>query len=193
MQPSTQPFENSNCPTGTRLVSDTVGFVRELPHELIEAFRSTLEEVGDADLLVHVVDASDADPDQQLATVRLVLNEIGASDVPELVVFNKIDVADATALARLRALHGDASFISARTGDGVPELLENIVVGLRARSVELELSVPYGRGDVLADLHATGDVLKEIHTDIGTDITVRIPNEDVHRFRQFAIDQMTEG
>jgi len=175
------------------LVSDTVGFVRELPHELIEAFRSTLEEVGDADLLVHVVDASDADPDQQLATVRLVLNEIGASDVPELVVFNKIDVADATALARLRALHGDASFISARTGDGVPELLENIVVGLRARSVELELSVPYGRGDVLADLHATGDVLKEIHTDIGTDITVRIPNEDVHRFRQFAIDQMTEG
>lgn len=170
------------------LVSDTVGFVRDLPHELIEAFRSTLEEVADADLLVHLVDASDADPDQQLSTVRLVLGEIGASEVPELVVFNKIDAIDATALGRLRALHAEAAFISARTGDGVPELLEDIVIGLQALSVELELSVPYGRGDVLADLHATGDVLKENHTDIGTDITVRIPNEEAHRFRKFTAD-----
>ncbi len=169
------------------LVSDTVGFVRELPHELVEAFRSTLEEVADADLLVHLVDASDADPDQQLSTVRLVLSEIGASEVPELVVFNKIDAIDATALDRLRALHEEAVFISAQTGDGVPELLEDIVVGLSALSVEIDYSIPYGRGDVLAELHASGDVLKQRHTDTGTEVTARLPNEEAHRFRQFTM------
>lgn len=169
----------------TALVSDTVGFVRDLPHELVEAFRSTLEEVTEADLLLHLVDASDPDPDQQISTVRLVLDEIGGSHVPELMVFNKIDLLDPTALDRLRALHGDAVFISAATREGIPELLEEIVSGLKVRSVELDLAIPYGRGDVLADLHTAGDVLKETHTDTGSNVTVRLPSEEVHRFRPF--------
>lgn len=169
----------------TALVTDTVGFVRDLPHELVEAFRSTLEEVADADLLVHLVDASDLDPDLQLASVRKVLNEIGAEDVKEFVVFNKIDKAGETTTARLRALHPEAGFISAITGEGVDELLHDVVGELQARTVELSLLIPYTRGDAVADVHAAGDVLKMDHTDEGTEVTVRIPHEDAHRFREF--------
>ncbi len=167
------------------LVSDTVGFVRDLPHQLVEAFASTLEEVADADLLIHLVDASDADPDQQIAAVRKVLVEIGAEDVNELVVYNKIDATDPTTVQRLRAVARDAVFISAATGEGIDLLLEDIVTGLNALTVEMQLVVPYARGDVLADVHATGEVLKQDHTDSGTDITVRLPNEEAHRFRAF--------
>ena len=167
------------------LVSDTVGFVRDLPHEVVEAFRSTLEEVADADLLIHLVDASDAEPDHQLATVRLVLSEIGASDIDEMVVFNKVDAIDETTRVRLEALHTDAVFISALSGEGIDNLLERVVDGLHALTVELELSIPYARGDLLAEAHEVGEVLKLDHTDVGTDITVRLPNEEVSRFRLF--------
>jgi GTP-binding protein HflX len=167
------------------LVSDTVGFVRDLPHELVEAFRSTLEEATDADLLVHLVDASDADPDHQITSVHEVLDEIGAADVRELIAFNKIDAVDASVLGRLRSLHPEASFISARTGDGVDDLLESIVEGVRASTVELDLMIPYERGDVLADLHASGDVLDQHHNDEGTEVTVRIPHESASRFRPY--------
>jgi GTP-binding protein HflX len=167
------------------LVSDTVGFVRDLPHELVEAFASTLEEVADADLLIHLVDASDSDPDHQMASVRSVLNQIGAEDVEELIVYNKIDVADPTAVTRLRAMTPDANFISAETGEGIDLLLDDIVDGLHRLTVEMQLVVPYSRGDVLAELHASGDVLKLDHTDSGTDVTVRLPNDEAHRFRAF--------
>jgi GTP-binding protein HflX len=169
----------------TALVTDTVGFVRDLPHELVEAFRSTLEEVADADLLIHLVDASDADPDLQLASVRAVLNEIGAENVEEYVVFNKIDAAGPTATGRLQALHPDAGFISAKTGEGVDGLLHDIVAELHARTIELSLLIPYARGDVVTEVHEAGDVLKVDHTDAGTEVTVRIPHDDAHRFREF--------
>jgi GTP-binding protein HflX len=169
----------------TALVSDTVGFVRDLPHQLVEAFRSTLEEAADADLLVHLVDASDADPDLQLASVRTVLNEIGAEDVEEYVVFNKIDKAGPITTGRLQALHPEAGFISAETGEGVDGLLHDIVAELHARTIELSLLIPYARGDVVAEVHDAGDVLKIAHTDEGTEITVRIPHDDAHRFREF--------
>ena len=167
------------------MVSDTVGFVRDLPHELVEAFRSTLEEVADADLLVHLVDASDDNPDMQISTVRMVMEEIGASDIDEMIVFNKIDAIDETTLSRLRSLYSGATFISAETGAGVPELLEEIVHGLRALTVELELTVPYARGDVIADIHASGDVLKQEHTDSGTELVARLPSGEAHRFREY--------
>ncbi len=170
------------------LVSDTVGFVRDLPHELIEAFMSTLEEVADADLLVHLVDASDADPDHQLRSVRAVLSEIGAIDIDELVVFNKIDATDATTEERLRALHPDAVFISAKEGDGVDDLLDAVVEGLNAKTVELALHIPYARGDVLAELHEVGDVLSVEHTPEGTDTTVRMPHDEANRFRSYVND-----
>ncbi len=167
------------------LVSDTVGFVRDLPHELVEAFMSTLEEVSDADLLLHIVDASDPDPDHQLGSVREVLAEIGAADVDELIVFNKIDAADTTTVDRLRALHPDAVFISAKDGTGIDELLDAVVAGLDAKTVELTLDVPYARGDVLAELHDVGDVLGLVHTEDGTQVTVKMPHDEAARFRAF--------
>ena len=167
------------------LVSDTVGFVRDLPHELVEAFRSTLEEATDADLLVHLVDASDADPDHQVRSVRAVLDEIGANSVRELIAFNKIDAVDAPTSQRLRSLHPDAQFISAVTGEGIDDLLEAIVDALKAGTVELRLLIPYDRGDVLAEVHASGDVLDIVHTETGTEISARMPHGTAARFRGF--------
>jgi GTP-binding protein HflX len=167
------------------LVSDTVGFVRDLPHELVEAFMSTLEEIADAELLIHLVDASDSDPDHQLNSVRVVLSEIGAADVDELMVFNKIDVAGRPAVQRLRALHPDAVFISAATGTGIDELLDAVVAGLDARTVELQLEIPYGRGDILADVHNTGDVVDVDHLATASHVTVKLPHEEANRFRTY--------
>ncbi|MDK1018966.1 MAG: GTPase HflX [Actinomycetota bacterium] len=169
----------------TALLSDTVGFVRDLPHEVVAAFRSTLEEIAAADLLVHIVDASDPDPDHQIVSVRTVLAEIGADHVDEMIVFNKIDATGAVALARLRALYPDAQFLSAQTGEGIDGLLEDVVAGLRAVTIELELEIPYDRGDVLADLHSSGEVSHVEHNDAGTIITVRLPHDDASRFREY--------
>jgi len=169
------------------LVSDTVGFVRDLPHELVEAFRSTLEEATDADLLVHLVDASDSDPDHQVRSVRAVLDEIGANSVRELIAFNKIDAVDAPTSGRLRSLHPDAQFISAATGEGIDDLLEAIVDALKAGTVELQLLIPYERGDVLAEVHASGDVLDVVHTESGTEVAARMPHATAARFRSFVV------
>jgi GTP-binding protein HflX len=167
------------------LMSDTVGFVRDLPHEVIEAFKSTLEEVADADLLLHLVDASDADPDHQVASVHAVLDEIDANRVDEIIVFNKTDAIDTTTLGRLRAVHPDALFISAQTGEGVPELLDKVVEGLNAKTTELRLEIPYERGDLLAELHNSAEVLSTHHNDTGTTIAVRLPHSEVNRYSKY--------
>ena len=167
------------------LMSDTVGFVRDLPHEVVEAFKSTLEEVAEADLLVHLVDASDADPDHQILSVHTVLNEIDADNVDEIIVFNKTDAVDTTSLSRLKALHADSVFVSAKTGDGVPELLDRIVAGLHAKTIQLSLEIPYERGDLLAELHNSADVLTTEHNDTGTAITVRLPHDEAARYRAY--------
>lgn len=169
----------------TALLSDTVGFVRDLPHELVEAFRSTLEEAADADLLVHLVDASDADPDHQVASVREVLVEIGAADVDEVIVYNKTDAISDTQLARLQELHPAAEFISAQTGAGIPDLLDALVDRLDAKTVELDLLIPYERGEVLAEVHGAGEVSNLEHLESGTEVSVRLPHDEAHRFREF--------
>lgn len=169
----------------TALLSDTVGFVRDLPHELVEAFRSTLEEAADADLLLHVVDASDEDPEHQIAAVHAVLDEIGAGTVDELIVFNKIDIADPTTIARLRSMNPAAELVSAATGEGIDGLLDGVVDRLDAKTVELDLLVPYDRGDVLAEAHAAGDVLSLNHGSDGTELSLRLPHDEAHRFRSF--------
>jgi GTP-binding protein HflX len=123
------------APDGTTFtLTDTVGFVRHLPHQLVDAFRSTLEEVARADLVVHVVDACAPDALSQVTAVRGVLYEVGATDVPELLVLNKVDCADEFALAALQRAFPDALAASARTGAGIPELIEAIVGRLRAGS-----------------------------------------------------------
>ena len=171
----------------TFLLSDTVGFIRRLPHNLVEAFRSTLDDTLEADLLVHLVDASDPDPEGQMEAVHIVLQEIGADDIPELVVFNKIDAADAASLGRLRNLYPDAAFISAITGDGIEELLRLVTERLAAGSVVLRLQIPYSRSDVIASAHRLGEVLAEKHEDTGAVMEVRVPRANIGSFAEFAL------
>lgn len=175
-------------PEGHRaLMSDTVGFVRRLPHEVVEAFRSTLEEAAEADLLVHLVDASDTDPDGQIAAVREVLREIGADEVAELLVFNKRDITRPSVVQRLVNLHPGAVAVSAFTGEGIDELLRSIVASLDAGTVALDLLVPYDRGDLVAALYDAGDVIGEKHENGGTRLTVRLPRDAAERYAAFAI------
>jgi GTP-binding protein HflX len=168
----------------TVLVSDTVGFVRKLPHQLVESFRSTLDEVRDADLVLHLVDASAADPDRQISAVRAVLDEIGAGDIPELVVVNKVDVAGPEAVAELVEGNG-AVAISAVTGEGTDKLLETLAGRLRALNAVVELTVPYDRGDVIAALHREGEVLVEVHDESGSRIRARLPRQALERFAPY--------
>lgn len=169
------------------LLSDTVGFVRKLPHQLVEAFRSTLEVVNEADLLVHLVDSSAPDPEAQILAVHTVLGEIDAGDLPELLVFNKADVAPEAA-ARLAARHPGSVVVSAATGQGLPDLLDAIGHRLRMSSRVVQLSVPFSRGDVLAGLHREGEVLLTSEDETATHVTARLDAAGVARFAEF-VDQ----
>ncbi|MCL6422067.1 GTPase HflX [Brachybacterium sp. JHP9] len=154
--------------------ADTVGFVRSLPTELVEAFRSTLEEVADADLLLHVVDASHPDPEGQIRAVRAVLADIEGFDVPEIVVLNKADLAAPETIARLRSQVGDSAVVSAHTGEGIEELRELISQRLPQPAVEIDVLVPYTRGDLISRAHTTGEVLSEEHLAEGTRLHARV-------------------
>ncbi len=155
-------------------LTDTVGFVRHLPHDLVEAFASTLEESARADLLVHVVDGSDADPRGQIAAVRSVLLDIGAAEVPELIVVNKIDQAPAETLAVLRALHPEAAFVSARTGAGMQTLRDAVEARLPRPEMAVRALVPYERGDLVDRLHRTADLVSSEHTEVGTLVVAHV-------------------
>ncbi|MET0233441.1 MAG: GTPase HflX [Kibdelosporangium sp.] len=174
----------------TYTLTDTVGFVRHLPHQLIEAFRSTLDEVADADLLVHVVDGSDENPEWQVNAVREVLAEITErNDVPmpqEILVVNKIDAADDLQLARLRHLLPGAVFVSAHTGLGMDELAERLAVELPRPTLEVEVLVPYARGELVARVHREGEVLAEHHTADGTQLHARVNGDLAGALGQFA-------
>jgi GTP-binding protein HflX len=137
-------------------LADTVGFVRHLPHQLVEAFRSTLEEVSDADLILHVVDGSDDFPEGQIAAVREVLAEIGAGEVPELIVINKSDIADPMVIGRIRSREPHCVVVSAATGAGIPELLDAVELDLPNPSHAVDLLVPFDRGDLVARVHEEG-------------------------------------
>jgi GTP-binding protein HflX len=158
-------------------LADTVGFVRHLPHDLVEAFRSTLEEVADADLVVHVVDGADANPQAQIRAVRGVLAEIEAATVPELVVVNKVDAAGPGTLDRLRVALPEAVFCSARSGEGLDKLRVMIADRLPRPHAELHLLLPYDRGDLLARVHSRGEVLAVDHTEQGTVLHARVDPE----------------
>nr|WP_052851388.1 GTPase HflX [Streptomyces avicenniae] len=158
-------------------LTDTVGFVRHLPHDLVEAFRSTMEEVGDADLILHVVDGSHPVPEEQLAAVRSVIGEVGAHDIPEVVVVNKADVADELVLQRLMRAEKEAIAVSAHTGLGIADLLALIDERLPRPAVELRALVPYTQGALVSRVHAEGEILSEEHTDEGTLLTAQVHEE----------------
>ena len=156
-------------------LTDTVGFVRNLPHELVEAFRSTLEEVAGADLVVHVVDAAHPDPLGQVAAVRTVLADIpGALEVPELIALNKADLVDGVALAALRTRLPGAVAVSARTGRGLEELRERIEAMLPRPDVAVDVVVPYSRGDLVARVHADGEIESIDYVPEGTRVRARV-------------------
>ena len=155
-------------------LTDTVGFVRHLPHDLVEAFASTLEESTSADLLVHVVDGSDADPQGQISAVRSVLSDIGAADVPELIVINKADRASTETLTVLRTNYPGAVVVSARTGAGMDQLRVQIESRLPRPEVEVRALVPYDRGDLINRIHQAGEFLSSEHTEKGTMVVARV-------------------
>ncbi|MEU6780917.1 GTPase HflX [Nonomuraea angiospora] len=156
-------------------IADTVGFVRHLPHQLVEAFRSTLEEVAEADLILHVVDGSHPDPEGQLAAVREVLADIeGASEIREIVVINKADAAEQDVIDRIMRRERDCVVVSARTGRGIPELMEVIERELPRLDHEIHLLVPYNRGDLISRAHKEGEVLSVEHVEDGTILHARV-------------------
>ena len=162
----------------TYTLTDTVGFVRHLPHQLVEAFRSTLEEVTDADLVLHVVDGFDPMPERQVSAVREVLAEITAERdtpaPPELLVINKIDAADDLTLARLRHLFPDAFEVSARDGTGIDSLRRRIAEILPRSAVAVDVVLPYDRSDLLAKLYEHGEVLAKEHVNEGIKVRARV-------------------
>ncbi len=168
------------------LLSDTVGFVRRLPHGLIEAFKSTLEVATTSDLLVHVVDASAIDPYGQITAVREVLAEIGAQNVPELLVINKADL-DPDAAKRLVAEHRGAVAFSALTGFGVNELLLAIGDRMRALTTVIELLIPYDRGDIVATVHREGEVVSTSNEESGMRLRARLADASAGRLSQFVV------
>jgi GTP-binding protein HflX len=174
-------------------LTDTVGFVRHLPHQLVEAFRATLEEVAQADLILHVVDGSDPDPLAQLAAVREVLREIGAGSVPELVVVNKCDAADPIAVETVAQREHDCVVVSARTGAGIEELLAAVEEALPRHDIRVRTVVPYERGDLLARAHQEGEVLELRHGAHGTLLQARVPRSLAAEFERVGAAAVRHG
>ena len=168
------------------LMTDTVGFIRKLPHQLVEAFRSTLDVAVDADLLVHVVDASAHDPAANIRAVREVLHEIGAGDVPEVLAFNKADLAPEAAARLAEREEGSVAF-SAVTGQGVDALLETVAGRLRALTRVIDLVIPYDRGDLIAAAHRSGEVLEESPGEGGMRLRGRFDEASMARFTEYVV------
>lgn len=158
-------------------LSDTVGFVRNLPHQLVEAFRSTLEEIAAADLIIHVVDATDPDPLGQISTVREVISDAGAGAITELVVFNKIDLVDQQRQVELRGLVPGAVLASTRSGEGIGELEKEIAALLPKPEIEFRGVVPYSRGDLVSRAHLSGKVLETEYLEEGTKLHAMVSEE----------------
>ena len=167
------------------LLTDTVGFVRKLPHQLVEAFRSTLEEVNEATLILHMVDAS-RDPEKQMTAVRTVLAEIGAAEKPSLLALNKIDLLEPETRAVLRPRYPDAVLCSAVTGEGLDDLIVALSEELSKLRVEVSLEIPYDRGDLVSLVYEYGEVIEESFSELGTRLIARIPREQMSAVAQFS-------
>lgn len=158
-------------------LADTVGFVRSLPHQLVEAFRSTLEEIAAASLVVHVVDATDPDPLGQIRTVREVISEVDASAIPEIIVFNKADLISQEEQVRLRGLVPGALLVSARSGLGIPELENAIATQLPKPEILFDGVIPYDRGDLVSRIHLAGKVQELEYLEAGTRIKALVKED----------------
>lgn len=169
-------------------LTDTVGFINKLPHGLVEAFKSTLDEVREADLLLHVVDATHPQLREQMRAVVEVLGEIGSAEKPQSLVFNKVDAADADELERLRTRYPRAVFVSGKTGADLDSLRERVAEEAARGSRTLELLIPYNRGELVQLAHERGQIVREEHTEDGTRLAVRVPTAVAERFEPFRLD-----
>ena len=151
-------------------LSDTVGFVRHLPHQLVEAFKSTLEEVAAADLIVHVVDGSHPDPMEQIRAVRQVINEVGGGDITEIIAINKADIAAPEVMMQILRTEPNSFAFSARTGFGIETLLKAIETSLPRPRIEVTTTIPFNRGDLVSAIHERGEILSEEYSEHGTTI-----------------------
>ena len=151
-------------------LTDTVGFVRHLPHQLVDAFKSTLEEVSGADVIVHVVDGSHSDPFEQIRAVREVIIEIGGAEIPEIIAINKVDIADPDMVMQILRAEPNSYAFSVRSGFGVDGLVHAIEKSLPHPAVEISTVIPYHRGDLVSAIHETGEILSEEHLAHGTAI-----------------------
>ena len=165
-------------------LADTVGFVRSLPHQLVEAFRSTLEEISGADLIVHVVDATDPDPQGQIQTVREVIAQVEASNIEELIVFNKADLIDADTEVRLRGVVPGCLLVSARDGRGISDLEALIAERLPKPNEKFEGVLPYDRGDLVSKVHLTGKVIEIEYLEAGTRLVALVSQDLAAELRQ---------
>ena len=166
-------------------LADTVGFVRQLPHQLVEAFRSTFEEVTMSDVIVHVVDASHEDPAQQIKTVRDVVGEVEARDIPEIIVFNKTDLIDDNQKILLRRLEPNAVFVSAKTGEGVEALQQLIADTIPEPDVEVTAVIPYEHGEIVSMIHKSGHVLDTDYVESGTRIHARVSVQLANQIQRY--------
>jgi len=172
LDPTVRKSESSDGRVYT--LSDTVGFVRHLPHQLIDAFKSTLEEVSESDLIVHVVDGSHPDPFEQIRAVRLVIDEIGGKDIPEIIAINKVDIADPAVIMEILRKEPNSYAFSVRTGFGIEGLLHAIESSLPRPSVEINVVIPYNRGDLVHAIHERGEIFTEEYVAEGTSIHARV-------------------
>jgi len=168
-------------------LSDTVGFVKHLPHDLIDAFKSTLEEVSGADVIVHVVDGSHPDPLGQIAAVREVIDEIGGAKIPEIIAINKADIADPETMALILRQEPDAYPISVHTGAGITELVRAIETSLPRPRVEVRTLVPYDRGDLVSQIHEHGEILSEEYLAEGTSLHALVDGSLAHALEKYAV------
>lgn len=166
-------------------LTDTVGFIERLPHGLVAAFKSTLDEVREADLLLHVIDAAHPQMREQIRAVDSVLSEIGAGDVPVIRVYNKRDIADPSALSRLEKRHPSAAFTSAVTGEGIDSLLELVAAQAARDSVTMTVLVPFERGDIVRAAHENAHVVSSSHSAEGTRLVLRVPKRHTRLFEPF--------
>jgi GTPase len=169
-------------------IADTVGFVKDLPHQLVEAFRSTIEEIAHSDLVVHVVDASHPDPAGQIQTVRNVLADVDAQNVRELLVFNKCDLVDLEQQIALRGMEPGALLVSAATGEGIAQLLEKIDELLPKPEILVRVLIPYSRGDLVSRIHSEARIVNVIHQDEGTLMEARVKPQLASELNEFLLD-----
>ena len=169
-------------------ITDTVGFIQKLPTTLVEAFKSTLDEIAGADLVLHVVDASAEEREAQITAVEEVLGQIGAQDIRRVLVFNKCDLLDAEELGALRARHAQAQFVSAATGEGIEALVEHVARVASASDARLDVLVPYKRGDLVSLAHERCRILSETHEEEGTRLVMLVAPSFAEAFRPFVVD-----